>query len=70
MKLGTWLKDNNHTHNTFVNYAYEKGASFSIHALAKWCRGVRIPRKEEMQIIYDLTDGNVTPNDFYNLKPK
>ncbi len=35
--------------------------------LAKWVTGTRIPRKEEMQIIYKVTEGSVQPNDFYEL---
>ena len=68
MKLGTWLKDNKYTHESFIDMANKHGASFTIHALAKWCRGVRIPRKEEMQTLNKLTKGNVQPNDFYNLQ--
>ena len=61
MKLGTWLKDNKYTHESFIDMANK-------NALAKWCRGVRIPRKEEMQTLNKLTKGNVQPNDFYNLQ--
>jgi len=68
MKLGTWLKDNKYTHATFIDMANKHGASFTIHALAKWCRGVRIPRKDEMENLHKLTKGNVQPNDFYNLQ--
>lgn len=36
--------------------------------LAKWILGVRIPRKSEMEMLYMITDGEVQPNDFYNLE--
>lgn len=36
--------------------------------LAKWCLGVRIPRKAEMEMIFSVTDGQVEPNDFYTLE--
>jgi hypothetical protein len=68
MKLGTWLKDNGHTHESFIKLANKNGSTFTIHALAKWCRGVRIPRKDEMEQIYKISKGKVTPNDFYNLQ--
>ena len=33
--------------------------------LAKWITGVRIPRKKEMILLVEVTDGKVQPNDFY-----
>jgi hypothetical protein len=67
MKLSVWLKENDATHQSFTNYANGKGVMFSKHAVAKWCNGQRIPRKDEMENIHRLTEGGVEPNDFYNL---
>lgn len=33
-----------------------------------WVHGKAIPRREEVQKIYEWSDGQVTPNDFYNLQ--
>jgi len=67
MKLNHWLKQNSFTHDAFIEHAKNNGSNFSRHALAKWCRGVRIPRKDEMHQIHNLTAGNVSANDFYDL---
>tara|TARA_B100001057_G_scaffold462050_1_gene514635 strand:+ start:329 stop:535 length:207 start_codon:yes stop_codon:yes gene_type:complete len=68
MKLSKWLKVTQVTQKDFVSLANEKGYDISTHAIAKWCQGQRIPRKEEMECIYKVTDGTVQPNDFYNLQ--
>jgi hypothetical protein len=67
MKLSAWLKKNDATHQSFTDYANMKGVMFSRHAVAKWCNGQRIPRKDEMESIYRLTKKEVQPNDFYNI---
>jgi len=67
MKLSVWLKQNDATHQSFTNYANNRGVNFSKHAVAKWCNGQRIPRKDEMESIHRLTEGGVQPNDFYNI---
>lgn len=33
----------------------------------RWVKGVRIPRPENMQKIFAYTNGEVAPNDFYNI---
>ena len=68
MKLGTWIKENGLTHESFVRFSHERGALFSKHAVAKWCAGSRMPRPEEMRTIYELTGHEVQPNDFYRLQ--
>ena len=67
MKLSVWLKENDATYESFTDYANMKGVMFSKHAVAKWCIGQRIPRKDDMENIHRLTEGGVEPNDFYNL---
>ena len=46
-----------------------KGIQVPQGTLAKWILGARIPRKEEMLIIYEVTHGKVQPNDFYGITP-
>ena len=68
MKLGLWIKSNGMTHTDFTVAAEKIGMSISIHAVNKWCSGARIPRQKEMACIYILTGGNVSADDFYNLR--
>jgi|TARA_R100000149_G_scaffold21073_1_gene8054 hypothetical protein len=68
MKLNAYLKENNLTQKEFLQNTHQNfDTRFSYHALVKWCSGKRIPRPEEMSIIYKATNGVVTPNDFYSL---
>lgn len=67
MKLGIWIKANGLTQETFVQFSRNRGAAFSKHAVAKWCAGSRVPRPDEMRTIYQLTNQQVQPNDFYGL---
>ena len=68
LRLGIWIKENGYTHESFVQYSRENGATFSRHAVSKWCSGARIPRPDEMRLIHRLTHGIVEPNDFYYLR--
>jgi transcriptional regulator with XRE-family HTH domain len=68
MKLSAWLKQNSMTQSQFLEKSKQQQAGFSIHALAKWCNGSRIPRQNEMQVIHGMTNGEVSPNDFYGLR--
>ena len=68
MLLKEYLKENNLTHNDFIEKcADECGVLVSQGAVAKWCSGARVPRRTEAHIIYKVTNGKVMPNDFYNL---
>tara|TARA_R100001443_G_scaffold9738_2_gene19350 strand:+ start:250 stop:456 length:207 start_codon:yes stop_codon:yes gene_type:complete len=67
MKITDWLKNNNITHKEFIERSKAHGKEISVGALQKWCAGQRIPRKDEMEKIYNLTNKKVKPNDFYNL---
>lgn len=56
------------THSDFQKeISLNHGISISQGAIAKWCTETRIPRKTEMNIIYKVTKGQVTPMDFYDL---
>lgn len=39
----------------------------TVSALRKWLAGDRIPRKDQMERIAVVTDGQVMPNDFYGI---
>lgn len=66
MKLQEYLKINNHTQMSFIKEIYDKeNVRIPQGTLAKWITGVRIPRKREMLLLIRITDGLVTPNDFY-----
>lgn len=39
----------------------------SVSALRKWFSGERIPRKDQMERIAEVTGGKVLPNDFYDI---
>jgi len=67
MKINQWLKEEKITNSEFVSMCRNNGLDISHSALAKWCRGLRIPRKEEMKTIHHCTNGKVSANDFYNL---
>ena len=54
------------TQNRFISEVQEKtGHKFSQGGLAKYIIGQRIPRKKEMNVIFNFTHGVVSPNDFY-----
>ena len=70
MILKEYLKYNKHTQVSFIDeIEMAKGIKVPQGTLAKWILGSRIPRKEEMLIIYEITEGKVQPNDFYGVKP-
>src|SRR5687768_10130457 len=61
-KLGKWLEINN---RTIKQFATELGVSRK--QLHKYIKGGAIPRYEIMLLIFKLTGGEVTPNDFYDI---
>jgi hypothetical protein len=66
MKLKEYLIENNMTQNRFISEVQKKtGHKFSQGGLAKYIIGQRIPRKKEMNVIFNFTHGVVSPNDFY-----
>jgi hypothetical protein len=67
MKLSSYLKQENLTQKDFLNVSKDFDGNFSQFALMKWCCGQRIPRADDMRVIYQATKGNVCPNDFYEL---
>ena len=66
MTLKEFIKENNLTQYQFIEIVKEKtGHTFSQGGLAKYIIGQRIPRKKEMNVIFNFTHGVVSPNDFY-----
>jgi len=69
MKLKEYLKTNKHTQMSFIEEVeMATGIKIPQGTLAKWITGIRIPRKEEMLILYSVTEGKVVPNDFYGIR--
>tara|TARA_X000001388_G_C2204593_1_gene112626 strand:- start:741 stop:983 length:243 start_codon:yes stop_codon:yes gene_type:complete len=66
---------NNIVAMTLDQYRIEKGWSFTRLAkmlgasdakvASRWCKGEQIPNREFMAAIMNLTQGAVSPNDFY-----
>jgi hypothetical protein len=69
MKLNQWLRDRDATNQEFSEFFAPFGTKITVHAVNKWTSGARIPRSREMSIIYTITRGEVSPNDFYSLPP-
>lgn len=66
MKLKDYLKEEQHTQMSFIEQIeMATGNRIPQGTLAKWILGSRIPRKNEMQMLYKMTEGAVQPNDFY-----
>ena len=60
MRLSEYIKSNSLTDAEFA----AKGP-FSRGAVIKWRYGQRIPRPDQMRRISEVTDGQVTANDFF-----
>jgi len=66
MHLKTYLTREKKTQIAFIEDVYVKtGHRLPQGTLAKYLIGQRIPRKKEMLIIHEVTNGLVEPNDFY-----
>ena len=66
MKLANYLKENKLTQEQFLKKMDSyTGKSISQGGLSKYIQSKRTPRKEEMLMIYEASEGAVQPNDFY-----
>ncbi len=66
MELKKYLQHHDFTQHSFLEMIKEeRGLSIPQSTFAKWITGQRIPRKNEMIILYEITNKNVQPNDFY-----
>ena len=66
MKLETWVKSNG---VSVTNLATLIGVS-GYRTAQRYITGERIPRPEVMEKIHEITEGQVTANDFYASTPK
>lgn len=51
--------------NTISQGDFAKACNVSQQTVSRWVSGVRIPRKEHMNTIVELTESKVGPADFY-----
>lgn len=65
MKLAAYLEANDLTDEDFAREV--DGAS--VFTVRKWRNGTRIPRKDMMSLIVAATNGQVMPNDFFDVQP-
>ena len=66
MKLRQYLAEHDHTQMSFIDLIeMATGVRIPQGTFAKWITGSRIPRKNEMRMLYRITEGTVQPNDFY-----
>lgn len=63
MKLYEWIRAHNMTYESFAELVGAKDNSV-VH---KWCMAGAVPRRSMMQRIFEITGGQVTPNDFFDL---
>jgi DNA-binding XRE family transcriptional regulator len=59
-KLGEYIRAQGITRSEFA-----RRMGVSAQAVNRYCDGDRIPRLPQLRKIYELTGGDVTPNDFY-----
>lgn len=66
MKLKSYLQHHNLTQMAFIEKVHnEHKIRIPQGTLAKWINGQRMPRKNEMLVLFNATEQTVTPNDFY-----
>ncbi|MGI9572281.1 MAG: helix-turn-helix domain-containing protein [Candidatus Actinomarinaceae bacterium] len=53
--------------NGLNNIQISELSDISEHTIAKYKNDIRIPRLKHMTKIFDITQGQVTPNDFYGV---
>ncbi len=65
MKLIDWMRDNSADDDAMASLI----GGVSGHAVKKWKYGERMPRRNELLRITEVTNGLVTANDFMNQAP-
>tara|TARA_R110002012_G_scaffold69187_6_gene179184 strand:- start:8783 stop:8995 length:213 start_codon:yes stop_codon:yes gene_type:complete len=69
MLLKDYLKYKNINQAELLKMIYiESGKKVPQSTMSKWILGIRIPRYEDMQLIYKITDKKVDANAFYNIE--
>ena len=61
MTLKDYMKEHNLKPDEFASLA-----GFSVGGVLKWMSGERFPRPGALKKIFEVTDGTVTPNDFWS----
>jgi len=62
MKLGDYLSLSG---ESFADFSKKLGVTSMT--LYRWARNKSVPRRSQMAAIYKITNGAVTPGDFYDL---
>jgi DNA-binding transcriptional regulator YiaG len=60
MRLIDWMREKNLSDGDVATLV----GGVSTHAVKKWKYGERVPRRAELQRLDQVSDGQVTPNDF------
>ena len=60
MELKDWIRGHGYNYKTFANKI-----STSFRNVEKWARGDRLPRWQEAEKIFIITDNQVTGTDLY-----
>lgn len=66
MKLRAYLDQEKITPADFAKRLNERGLDVSEFGVRKWATGERIPRRDAMVAIQEETQGQVTPDDFFD----
>jgi transcriptional regulator with XRE-family HTH domain len=66
MKLGTWLKQKNMTHETFAALIGCDRSSVTRYVEDDGKKQIRMPPRKTLERIAQATNGEVTANDFVN----
>ena len=62
MTLQEWM-----TANDYSVHDVAAAVDTVPHNVANWLAGNNVPNSTKMRLVIDLTKGDVTPNDFYEL---
>lgn len=64
MKLSAYLTHENVSPEQLAALIRKKKGKASVSGIVKWLRGERTPRPDQQRVIFEVTGGQVTPNDF------
>lgn len=63
--LQAWLDGQRHSHGDFARMLTAAGIPTSKHAVGKWVRRERTPRREAIEAIARITGGAVSPSAWF-----
>jgi len=64
---GENMKLTDYLFGTMTVAEFSKKSGLKIDTINKYKMGIRIPKADAMKTIYRVTEGQVQPNDFYEL---